>query len=137
MSNPQPPEIGPIASAWRWLEKLLGPLDELSRLSDHDLRMMSEDLGMTPQDLQAVAASTVDITPELNAMMRATGLDPVQVQRHFNTIMRDIQVTCVRCTNRTLCARELAAGRAGATYHAFCGNAATFDSITRAQTGQD
>ena len=136
MPNSETAHAGLVASAWRWLEHHLGPVDELSRLSEQDLRMMSEDLGMTVGDLQAVAASTVDIQPELNAMMRAAGLDPNQVQAHFHTIMRDIQVTCIRCTNRTLCARELAAGRAGATYHAFCGNASSFDGIRQEQAGR-
>ena len=129
MPNSTADHAGIIARAWHWLEQHFSPVDELSRLSQLDLQLMSADLGISEQDLQTAASAAHDCTPELTAMMRATGLDPDVVQQRYHTIMRDIQVTCVRCPNRSLCARELAAGRAAATHHAYCGNAETFDEL--------
>ncbi len=120
---------GIIANAWQWLEQHLAPIDEMSRLSAQDLRLMASDLGLSERELQDAARADVDITRELHAMMQAQGLDPAVVQQRFRAVMRDIQATCTRCPNRRQCARELAAGRAGGTYEAFCGNARSFDGL--------
>lgn len=129
MSSSLATHAGIVASAWHWLERHLGPVDELSRLSEQDLHLMSTDLGISETDLQTAANFAQECTPEMTAMMRAAGLDPEAVQQNFHNIMRDVQITCIACRNRAHCARELAAGRARDTYHEFCGNAEIFDEL--------
>jgi hypothetical protein len=135
MPNNLEAQPGIIVNAWHWLQHHLGPVDDFTRLSQEDLRVMASDLGVSEAELQDIATCDIDISAQLDPMMRAAGLDPAVVERRFRTVMHDIQVTCVRCTSRAHCARALAAGQAAAHYHEFCGNAGTFDELKLLQAG--
>ncbi|MBP1850649.1 DUF6455 family protein [Rhizobium halophytocola] len=56
-------------------------------------------------------------------MMRALGIDPMEVETRYETLNRDMQNNCARCTAKDTCRASLAADKAAQEFDRFCANA--------------
>jgi hypothetical protein len=122
---------GLMARALDWLFVRGGARHAPAPLSDADLRYMASDLGITVADLIDVLPRAADHTLLMDRMMQARGLDPQAVRRMPAALVRDLEMTCTRCTAARRCRRDLEAGAAAVNCHDYCGNADTFDAILR------
>lgn len=101
-------------------------------LRDIDQEMME---AMTEADPSTVIA----LSPEADAkvrnsanLMRSLNIDPDAVRLREPAAMRELEATCLSCTERSRCARELWAGTAPDAYHSYCPNAARLDRLRHA-----
>ena len=112
-----------------WLRARVPEGSDIANLSREDLRHIAEDLSLADSDLVAMSSTGRDNTLLMERMMRARGLDPVQVRRAFATLLRDVERVCTRCETAGRCRRELDVGMAAEHCHEFCPNAGTFDDL--------
>ncbi len=112
-----------------WIKARAQRNDDLSALTRGDLTAMAADLGVAEADLIQVLPRTSDHSGLMDKMMTARGLDPNQVRRMCGPLVRDLELTCSRCSASTRCRNELAVGVAAANSHEYCGNAGTFDAL--------
>ena len=126
---------GLLARALEWMKVHTDPA-ELAGFSGKQLRHMADDLQVTESDLLKLASHSPDNTALMEGMMRARGLDPVQVHNTFLTTLRDIERVCTLCRQSRRCQRELKAGTASANCHEYCPNAGTFDALLEDQIGR-
>jgi len=98
------------------------------RLSDTDLEMIANDLGVTQADLLDVLPRAPDSSLLMDRMMAARGLNPDQVRGSSSALVRDLELTCTRCNAKRRCERDLKAG-AAEHCHEYCGNAEMFDGM--------
>ena len=131
--SPDHAEHGMLARALDWIRAYAARQDELSHLSRDDIAAMATDLGMTEADLRDVMPRGADNTLLMDCMIQARGLDPEVVRRSLTPLMRELELTCTRCTSTARCRRELAAGTAAARCHEFCHNADVMDDLLASQ----
>ncbi|SEI05524.1 hypothetical protein SAMN02799636_05198 [Methylobacterium sp. 275MFSha3.1] len=101
-------------------------------LRDIDQEMME---AMTEAD----ASSSIGLSPEAAAkvrnianLMRSLNIDPEAVRLHQPGAMRELEAACLKCTERSRCARELWAGTASDAYPEYCPNAVRLDRLRHA-----
>ncbi|MGE0224881.1 MAG: DUF6455 family protein [Acetobacteraceae bacterium] len=99
------------------------------RLSDSDLQMIANDLGVTEADLLDVLPRAPDSSLLMDRMMEARGLHPDQVRGSSAALVRDLELTCTRCSAKRRCQHDLKAGTAAESCHEYCGNAEIFDEL--------
>ncbi len=114
-----------------WLKARLARDRELQDLTPHDYDTMAADIGVTPEQFHDLAPRIDDHSDQMDAMIRAQGLEPRDVRRAFGGLRRDMEVLCAQCRSPARCRRELAAGTAAARMHDFCVNAAAIDDMAR------
>lgn len=127
---------GLLEWALEWVRKHARAGDNLADVSQAELSHMAEDLGLSRDDVVALATHATNNTALMEGMMRAHGLDPAATQDIFPTLLRDIERVCSRCRDAKRCRRELAAGTAAEHAHKFCPNAGTFDDIADYSMGR-
>ena len=117
--------FGVVASMNEWCSLLRAARE----LGDVDAEMMDT-------MLEPYAASSASLSPEavakvrsLAKLMRSLRLDPEAVRQREPEVMRELETACLRCMERSRCARELWAGTAVGTYGEFCPNATRLDLI--------
>jgi len=118
-----------LARAFDWIKARALRDNELGAMSRDDMHFLAADLGITEADLMDIAPRVTDHSDLMDRMMRIRGLDPDTVRHHFSALVRDMELTCARCSDVRQCRRELAAGTAAAHFHEFCPNAETMDQF--------
>ena len=118
-----------LSRTFDWIKARVSRDNELASLSHSDLERLAADIGVTDSDLRDVVPQIADHSELMDRMIRARGLDPVQLRRALAPVMRDMEVTCARCGDSRICGRALAAGTAAERSHEFCGNARVIDEL--------
>jgi hypothetical protein len=122
-------EAGALGRLLDWLQVRLQAQHEPDGLTASDLELMACDLGVTQADLRDVLPRAEDNSLLMGGMMRARDLNPDQVRRQVAALVRDMELTCTRCSAARQCRRDLAAGTAAEHCHEYCGSAETFDDL--------
>ena len=120
--------LGVVASMKEWC-CLLKAAQEL-RSSDEE--MMETMLEANASRHVPLTAEAVGKVREIAALMRSLQLDPEAIQLRDPAVMREFETTCLHCTERSRCARELWKGTAARTYPEFCPNAMRLDRLRHA-----
>ena len=97
---------------------------ELKDVDEELMETMLEANATGPGSLGSEAA--VKLRSLVN-LMRSLNLDPEAIRRRAPETMHELETACLRCTERSRCARELWAGTAA--YPEFCPNAAGIDRL--------
>jgi hypothetical protein len=92
---------------------------------------LAQDFGIPLSELRAISLKGPDGAKELLQMLKALDIDPAVLNRLQPAVMRDLQHHCCTCDHKRECRDDLAAGRAGETYHDFCSNAETLDAVKK------
>lgn len=120
--------FGIAASMKEWC-CLLKAAQELRTIDEEMMDTMLEASASRRVPLTAEAAGKVR---EIALLMRSLNLDPEAIRLRDPAIMREIEAACLRCTERSRCARELWKDTAASTYPEFCPNAPHLDRLRQA-----
>jgi hypothetical protein len=101
-----------------------------------DVRRIADDLGLTPGELQVIAAKRPDATDLLTARLVALHLDAGKVANQNGPVFRDLQRVCTMCGSRTPCARDLMTRASSDDWRTYCPNAPTLNALA-AQADQE
>ena len=125
-SRPYPIVQDLIESFASWL-KHRRELSELRQLDRADFDRIANDLRIAPDDLEELVRHG-----ELPKMLEQLGISAEALGQAQPLLLRDMERVCSLCSHKARCDRELADGTAVENYHGYCGNAATLESLDRA-----
>ncbi len=120
---------GVFAGMFDWLRARFAADAELGALTPAELDFLATDIGLSPSEFRDIASRIDDHSAQMEAMMRARGLEPAAVRRAFSGIARQMELLCAQCRDVGRCRRALAAGTAAETMRDFCRNADTIDDL--------
>jgi uncharacterized protein YjiS (DUF1127 family) len=101
---------------------------ELDSLDDRAIA----DIGITREQIPAIAAAWPDAPQLLRQMMERLGVAPEPLLGD-PSLRRELAWNCVACPNRSQCRRWLKSAKPADGYRSFCSNAAGLDRLTAAQ----
>lgn len=103
--------------------------DMIASLDDETIREIAHDCGIQPDQLIALAKAGPHAADEMPAMMRALGIDPMEVETHYREQFRAMQIDCSNCTSKDECRRDLKNGSAAQHFNDYCANADDLSSF--------
>jgi hypothetical protein len=130
-SRPYPIVQDLIESFAAWL-KHRRELNELRQLDRSDFDRIANDLRIAPDDLEDLVRHGHHSADELPKMLEQLGIDGERLGQVQPLLLRDMERVCSLCHHKAQCDRDLADGTAAENYHGYCGNAATLESLDRA-----
>lgn len=104
---------------------------ELSDLSADEVERLAHDIGMTAAELETVASKGEHGADLLYARMAALGISRADVDRLAFGLIRDLERDCCCCSDKDVCARDLAKQPDAPGWMTYCNNAVTLDAISR------
>jgi len=134
-SRPYPIVQDLIESFAGWL-KHRREMNEMRQLDRADFDRIASDLRIAPDDLQELVRHGKHAASELPKMLEQLGISAEALGRAQPLLLRDMERVCSLCNNKGQCDRDLADGTAAENYHGYCGNAATLESLDRAELAQ-
>jgi hypothetical protein len=87
---------------------------------------MAEDLGLSPNELRALAAKGADAAKELPCLLEALRISIQKLAEKEPLVLRDLQRVCTMCDHKRECDRDIAAGTLATNYERYCTN---FDTV--------
>lgn len=105
--------------------------DVIAALDDDTIRRISGEWGMQPDQLLELAKAGPRAADEMPQMMKALGIDPMEVENRFRAMFHQMQVNCSHCGHKGECKRDLATDAAAKEFNSYCNNAAEL-SVLRA-----
>ena len=130
-TRPYPVVQNLIESFAGWL-KHRRELNEMRRLDRTDFDRIASDLRIAPDDLEELVRYGEHAADELPKMLDQLGVDAERLGQVQPLLVRDMERVCSLCRHKAQCDRDLADGTAAENYHGYCGNAATLESLGRA-----
>ncbi|QPF92042.1 DUF6455 family protein [Bradyrhizobium commune] len=130
-SRPYPIVQDLIESFAGWL-KHRREINEMRQLDRADFDRIANDLRIAPDDLEELARRGRHAADELPQMLARLGIDSDRLERAQPLLLRDMERVCSLCQHKARCNLELVTGAAAENYPGFCDNAATLDSVNRA-----
>jgi len=131
-SRPYPIVQDLIESFAGWL-KHRRELNELRQLDRFDFVRIANDLRIAPDDLEDLVRHGRHAADELPKMLEQLGISEERLGQVQPLLLRDMERVCSLCQHKARCDRDLADGTAAENYHGYCGNAATMESLDRAE----
>jgi hypothetical protein len=105
-------------------------LREFDALGAAEASAIARDLGVTETELRALAVHEDGIPKLLEGMLSALKITSEDFQAADRCLTRDMQSLCSVCNSKSRCRRELAGGRAAATFRTFCPNASNLEMLS-------
>ncbi|WP_439395740.1 hypothetical protein ACRQ5Q_01730 [Bradyrhizobium sp. PMVTL-01] len=130
-SRPYPIVQDLIESFANWL-KHRREMNEMRQLDHADFDRIAADLRIAPDDLEELVRNGKHAADELPKMLEQLGISAEGLARAQPLLLRDMERVCSLCNHKGECDRDLAGGTAAENYHGYCGNAATLESLDRA-----
>ncbi|WP_298873031.1 DUF6455 family protein [uncultured Bradyrhizobium sp.] len=131
-SRPYPIVQDLIESFASWL-KHRREMTEMRQLDRAEFDRIANDLRIAPDDLEELVRNGKHAADELPKMLEQLGIDAEGLGRAQPLLLRDMERVCSLCGHKGQCDRDLADGTAAENYHGYCGNAATLESLDRAE----
>jgi hypothetical protein len=133
VDNPRNSELGKIFGAIAdWINRYreaYAAHNELINCGTDEVARIAYDLGISSDDLLALATKGAKSADLLQEMLVALGVDPKNFANDDPTAMHDLQRLCVNCWQKQRCAHELEVGTAAENYREFCPNAYTLGAL--------
>lgn len=120
-----------------WMSKAWENASEaemIAALDEDTIRQIAHDYKIQPHQLLELAKAGPQAADEMPHMMRALGIDPMEMETRFQALFRDMQITCTRCANKAECRHDLAEGVAATAFGAYCQNADELNSLRATPT---
>jgi hypothetical protein len=102
--------------------------DDLAALDPREVSAIALDLGLSDQDLRAIAAEGPQAARQLIDRMAALSLDAASIANTHPDVMRDMQRLCSLCAVKGRCAHDLAAHN-DTDWPDYCPNAPTLQAL--------
>lgn len=122
--------FGWVAKAW----ENAAEAEMIAALDDETISRIAKDCGIQPGQLLELAKAGPDAAAEMPRMMKALGIDPMEVETRFRALFREMQVNCARCRHKAGCRHDLAHDTAAAEFNAYCLNAAELSALRATPT---
>jgi hypothetical protein len=107
---------------------------ELDRFNEAELRILAQDVGLTPSDLRQVTVGNPEADELLPRRMAALGIHADELSRALPDVLRDLQRVCASCQKYGRCARDLDRGIVGSEWLDYCPNSGTLRHLRPANT---
>ncbi|OPY94726.1 hypothetical protein A5906_12350 [Bradyrhizobium sacchari] len=130
-SRPYPIVQDLIETFANWL-KHRREMNEMRQLDRADFDRIAADLRIAPDDLEELVRHGKHAADELPKMLAQLGISAERLGQAQPLLLRDMERTCSLCNHKGVCDRDLAEGTAAENYHGYCANAATLESLDRA-----
>jgi hypothetical protein len=104
-------------------------IDRLECCGAGEVERIAHDVGVSPNELHALAGKWPDAAEPLNRRLVALGLDPQDVRHSLPQVMHDLQRVCSLCQSVGECEHDLAARPSSVTWRAYCPNVMTLDAL--------
>ncbi|MBR0782756.1 DUF6455 family protein [Bradyrhizobium iriomotense] len=130
-SRPYPIVQDLIETFANWL-KHRREMNEMRQLDRADFDRIAADLRIAPDDLEELVRHGKHAADELPKMLHQLGISAERLGQAQPLLLRDMERTCSLCNHKGECDRDLAEGTAAENYHGYCANAATLESLDRA-----
>jgi hypothetical protein len=101
---------------------------EVARLGRPEATCIARDLGISADDLSALAGKDKNSAELLVRRMATLGLDPTKLD---GAVMRDLQRGCSLCRDKQLCVHELEDKPREPTWPKYCPNEHTLAALSR------
>ena len=102
--------------------------NEVARLGRPEATCIARDLGISTDDLRALAGKDRNSAELLVRRMATLGLDPTKFD---GVVMHDLQSRCSLCRNKQLCVHELEDKPREPTWPKYCPNEHTLAALER------
>jgi hypothetical protein len=102
--------------------------DEVARLGRPEATCIARDLGISTDDLRALAGQDKSSADLLVRRMATLGLDPAKLD---GAVMHDLQRCCSLCRDKQLCVHELEDKPREPTWPEYCPNEHTLAALSR------
>ena len=90
---------------------------------------VAQDLGISSNELRALAAKGADAANELPCLLEALRIDVQTLAAKEPLVLRDLQRVCSLCDQKRECDRDIAAGTLATHYQSYCANADTVKAL--------
>ena len=110
---------------------------EINGLGRHEAERVLGECGLTAQDFACAMHRDRASTVLLPQALRANRFDPADFAARHIEWNRDLNRTCMLCSQRRHCADALAADRFEASYHDFCPNRDEIDALKKLYGAED
>jgi hypothetical protein len=90
---------------------------------------VAQDLGLSPNELRALAGKGADAAKELPCLLDALRINAQTLAEKEPLVLRDLQRVCSLCDHKRACDRDIAAGTLAAHYQRYCVNADTVKAL--------
>jgi len=122
----------PFAAAARWWQNWTATranIDRLECCGAEEVEHIAHDVGVSPNELHALAGKWPDAAEPLNRKLVALGLDPAEVRRNLPQVMHDLQRVCSLCQSADECVHDLAVNPSSVAWRGYCPNVMTLDAV--------
>ena len=122
----------PIARAldwWHETRERWARLAELRELSSEQLQQVAADVGVSPAELLELSARGNGTQDLLERRLEALHLDPEEIRKLSPMLLRDLQRTCSRCSERQRCKDDMALSPLAPGWDSYCPNAGTLRTL--------
>jgi uncharacterized protein YjiS (DUF1127 family) len=120
-----------LADWWQRWRQSRNAVAELKACGS-DVRQIADDLGLTPDELQVIAAKRPDAAGLLTARLAGLHLDPGEIAGANSAVLHDLQRLCTMCGSKARCARDLTAPVSPDGWQTYCPNASTLNALAAA-----
>lgn len=110
----------------RWREQV-----ELNQMPTDELGRLAHELGMSGDELAALAARGPHASDLLYERMEALGVAREDVDRVAHGLIRDLEKSCSCCADKSQCKRDLNAHPDDPVWKEYCPNAVSLEAIRR------
>jgi hypothetical protein len=118
---------GLLARVARWWRRP----DEFGALPQGEMQRMAGELGLSSQDLAALAARGPHAADLLYQRMAVLGIARADVDRVAFGLVRDLEKSCACCGDKDRCIKDLESRPHDRVWADYCSNAVTLDAVTR------
>jgi hypothetical protein len=116
----------------RWKEMLAGARE--SAAFNTVVADIAHDLGLSADELQALAAKGDAAAKELPILLEGIRISLEKIAEKDPLVLRDLQRVCSTCDHKRQCDRDIAAGKLADNYERYCPNAYTLEALKRELT---
>jgi uncharacterized protein YjiS (DUF1127 family) len=128
MLDLSPPPRGPVAALLGWFQRRRQSA-ELAAMDGYDTGRIAADLGISVDDLMAVAGQSRDDIDLMTRMLAEHGLSRASIEAELPELARGLALTCAKCNCKGECEHDLEAGRAKDNAARYCPNIETIQSL--------
>lgn len=104
-------------------------LSELEQLEPELQHEIAADLGIDRNRLLELNRKASDSAQEMERLMHALHIDPVEVRIMSPSQFREMQINCTHCPSKGQCNHDLDANKSPESFAAYCLNAADMNGL--------
>jgi hypothetical protein len=121
--------LGRILDWWHDTRDRWARLAELNDLPAHELDRIAADMGVATPELLAASTRPGGTQGLLEKRLAALELDPEDIRRLSPMLLRDLEHTCGRCSERQRCSDDMKISPLAPGWESFCPNSGTLRTL--------